>query len=137
MNHAALRAPVAVSLGAIGGALIRYYLGNWLVQTTGVNDFPVGTFAVNLLGCFLMGIFVAAGLKTASISPELRLLVATGFLGSLTTFSSYGLDTANLVEAPGWWQDGLYWLGSPVLGWFCLQAGLALGNALLPSQNDG
>jgi CrcB protein len=56
------------------------------------------TFAYlrDLLGCFFMGFFIALTYRNDPISSELRLMIATGFLGSLTTFSSYGLDTARL-----------------------------------------
>jgi CrcB protein len=82
MNQSALRAALAVSLGAISGALSRYYLGQWLAQVTNIHDFPIGTLGANLLGCFLMGVFVAAPLNIHyPISSEARLMIATGFFG--------------------------------------------------------
>jgi fluoride ion exporter CrcB/FEX len=55
MTFAHFRAPLALSLGAIPGALSRYYLGGWLSELTGLENFPIGTMGINLLGCFLMG----------------------------------------------------------------------------------
>jgi CrcB protein len=127
MTFVNLRAPLAVGLGAIPGALSRYYLGGWLTQLVGLEDFPIGTMGVNLLGCFLLGGFVAWISRHKTIPSEIPLLVATGFLGSLTTFSSYELEIAALVEDEGWQQDWLYGLGSPLLGLACLYGGLALG----------
>lgn len=127
MTFPRLKSALAVSLGAVAGALSRYYLGEWLISISGVEPFPIGTLGVNLVGCFLMGVFIALTYRHESFRPELRLLVSTGFLGSLTTFSSYQLEISLLVDADGWHQDLLYWLGSPLLGLVCLQAGLALG----------
>jgi CrcB protein len=127
MTFTQLKPVLAVSLGAVAGGLSRYYLGGWLISISGVEPFPVGTLGINLLGCFLMGAFIGLTYRNDSFSPELRLMVATGFLGSLTTFSSYQLETALLIDVDGWHQDLLYWLGSPLLGIVCLQAGLALG----------
>jgi CrcB protein len=129
MTFAHFRAPMAVGLGAVAGALSRFYLGPWLTNLTGITTFPVGTLGVNLCGCFLMGGFIAITAKTDRISPDLRLLIATGFLGSLTTFSSYELDTSDLLDLKGWRQDMLYGLGSPLLGLACLYGGLAVAGA--------
>ena len=83
-NDGAIRNPVAVSLGAIAGALSRYYLNLWFVRF-GVT-FPYGTFFINMTGCFLMGlVFTLATETVITITPEVRLLIATGFLGSYRT----------------------------------------------------
>lgn len=121
----ALRAPLAVSLGAIPGALSRYYLTLAFAQWLGTS-FPYGTFIINITGSLVMGFFVTLTLERAITLPELRLLVATGFLGSYTTFSSYELDTFNLLESGNRGLALVYWLGSAVLG----LVGLALGNLL-------
>ncbi len=128
------RAPLAVSLGAIPGALSRYYLGGALVHLTGVTDFPLGTLVVNLLGCFGLGFFVTITLSQFTLSPAIRLAVVTGFLGAFTTFSSYELEVANLAETRQWWIAGFYWLGSLLLGLLCLRAGMALAQHLGRAQ---
>ena len=130
MTFASLQAPFAVGLGAVVGALSRYYLGRWLIDLTGLHDFPVGTLGVNLLGCLAMGTFIALTTPGETLSPAIRLMIATGFLGSLTTFSAYELEIATLLDAEGWHQDLLYWLGSPLLGLACLHGGLTLGRIL-------
>lgn len=127
MTFAHFRAPIAVALGAIAGTLSRYYLGEWLTVLTGPENFPIGTMVVNVLGCFLMGGFIAWSYRHETMPSEIRLLVATGFLGSLTTFSSYELEVSALLEAEGWQQDWLYWIGSPLVGLICLYGGLSLG----------
>lgn len=129
-NAPAVRNLIAISLGAIAGALSRYYLTLWFAQRYGIN-FPYGTFLINLTGCFAMGFFVTlAGERVMTISPEVRLLIATGFLGSYTTFSTYGLDTVMLVSARRLMSAMYYWLGSALLGIISVQLGVLLAKAL-------
>ena len=123
--NAAIRNPVAVSLGAISGALCRYYLNLWFVERFGVG-FPYGTFFINVTGCFLMGLVFMATESAIAISPEVKLLVATGFLGSYTTFSTYGLDTVSLIEAKGVIPALIYGVGSAVIGIISVKLGIEL-----------
>ncbi|MBH8565277.1 fluoride efflux transporter CrcB, partial [Nostoc sp. CENA67] len=111
-----IRIPIAISLGAIAGALSRYYLTLWFAQRFGTS-FPYGTFFINLSGCLAMGFFATFAVeKVAIISPEIRLMVATGFLGAYTTFSTYGLDTIGLLRSGAWLSATTYWAGSAILG---------------------
>jgi CrcB protein len=111
-----IRAPIAISLGAIAGALSRYYLTLWCAKVLG-NGFPYGTFFINVTGCLAMGFLTTLFLeRVLTVPSEVRLMVTTGFLGAYTTFSTYGLDTMLL------WRDRtstlavLYWAGSAMLG---------------------
>lgn len=124
-----IRTITAISLGAVSGALSRYYLSLWLNQLLG-NAFPYGTGIINLSGCFGMGFFTALVLKSPSIHPDLRLLITTGFLGSYTTFSTYQLDAAKLLEQGNWELDLLYWTGSAILGVLTLWLGMRLAERL-------
>ncbi|WP_431193343.1 fluoride efflux transporter CrcB [Trichocoleus desertorum] len=126
----ALRTPIAISLGAIAGALSRYYLTVWFTQRFGTS-FPYGTFVINLTGCLGMGFFSTLALeRIVAISSELRLLVATGFLGAYTTFSTYGLETVSLLRNQNLWYAGLYGVGSAVLGVISIQLGTVLARGL-------
>ena len=118
----AVRAPVAVSLGAIAGALSRYYLTLFFAQWLGTG-FPYGTFLINLTGALVMGFFVTLTLERTITSPDLRLLVSVGFLGSYTTFSTYALDTSVLLQAGNKGLALFYWLGSASLGFMSLEIG--------------
>ncbi len=119
-----IRNPIAISLGAIAGALSRYYITLWFAQRFGTN-FPYGTFFINLTGCFAMGFFVTWALeRVVTISPEVRLLVTTGFLGSYTTFSTYGLDTITLLGVSRLMPAVFYWAGSALLGILSVQMGV-------------
>jgi fluoride exporter len=117
-----LRAPLAISLGAVPGALGRYYLTQLCIAWFGPG-LPVGTFVINLSGALLMGFFVTFTLERLLTSPELRLLVAVGFLGSYTTFSTYALETRTLLQQ-GKLGLGLgYGIGSLVLGVLGVEVG--------------
>lgn len=134
-----LRALIAISLGAIAGALSRYYLTLWFAQTFG-SGFPFGTFFINLTGCVGMGFFTTlATERIADVAPEVRLLVAVGFLGSYTTFSTYGLDSLNLLrsatkisplELRSLAPIAFYWAGSAVLGVVGVGLGMTLAQKL-------
>lgn len=121
-----VRGAIAISLGAIAGALSRYFitmLFNLLFTTT----FPLGTFVINLTGCVGIG-FVATllGGRLGSLSPDLRLLLVTGFMGSYTTFSTYGFETVALFQGSriGW--AIAYWLGSAIAALPCVYLGIYL-----------
>lgn len=123
------RAPMAVSLGAIPGALSRYYLSLLCIHWFGLG-FPVGTFLINLTGALLMGFFITFTLERATVPPELRLFVSVGFLGSYTTFSTYALDTSGLFHSGQKALSLFYWLGSAVLGLVCLELGSLIARRL-------
>lgn len=124
-----VRAPIAVSLGAIAGALSRYYLTLGLTQWLG-PAFPYATFTINLSGSFVMGFFATLVLEQVITSPELRLLISVGFLGSYTTFSTYALDTVSLLDT-GRESALFYWAGSAFLGVVSLELGRFLARGLL------
>ncbi|MBD2001281.1 fluoride efflux transporter CrcB [Leptolyngbya sp. FACHB-541] len=112
----------------IAGALNHYYLALGFNQWLG-TAFPFGTFAINLSGSFLMGFFTHLAVERSLISPDLRLIIAVGFPGSYTTFSTYELDAEKLLTV-GTWQMLLYWIGSALLGVLCLELGSFLARRL-------
>jgi CrcB protein len=124
-----LRAPIAIALGAIPGALCRYYLTVGLAKWLGEN-FPYGTMFVNLSGSFLMGFIVTLALERALISPDLRLFLAVGFLGSYTTFSTYTLDNDLFLRSGNWGMGLFYSLGSLIFGVIGLELGSFLARKL-------
>lgn len=126
LQQVEIRNAIAISLGAIAGALSRYYLTLWFAQRFG-SSFPYGTFFINLSGCLAMGFFATLAVgKVAIISPEMRLLVATGFLGAYTTFSTYGLDTISLLRNSNLLTTTVYWAGSAIFGIISVQLGVIL-----------
>jgi fluoride exporter len=126
---AELRVPMAIALGAVPGALCRYYLTRCCLQWFGAG-FPYGTFAINLSGALVMGFFATLTMERAIASPDLRALVAIGFLGSYTTFSTYTLDTATLLHSGYWGKSLIYWSASAILGVVCLEMGSAIARKI-------
>jgi CrcB protein len=86
--------------GALG-TLSRYGIGLWAGKALG-TDFPYGTFMVNVVGCFLIALVSQLALSTTLISPTLRLTLTTGFMGGLTTYSSFNNETTNLLRERAW-----------------------------------
>lgn len=86
---------LAIALGATVGAWLRWRLGLWL-NTSG-NILPLGTLLANLAGAYLIGVAIAFFEGNTFLSVEWRLLVMTGFLGSLTTFSTFSAEAMGLL----------------------------------------
>lgn len=93
---------LAIGAGAAAGAWIRWWLGMMLNHV--FPTLPLGTLAANLLGGWLMGLAMGFLSHFDALSPEARLFVTTGFLGGLTTFSTFSAETATLIshEQYGW-----------------------------------
>jgi len=124
-----LPSAIAVGVGAIPGALSRYYLTVWFSRWWGAS-FPFGTFFINLSGSLLMGFFATLAILQVIPSPQWQLLITTGFLGSYTTFSTYALDTSVLLRGHDRPKALFYWLGSSILGGICLELGILLAAPL-------
>ena len=85
---------VSVGVGAALGAWLRWGLSEWLASRSHI---PFGTLAANLIGGFLVGVAVAAFADRAELAPAWRLFIVTGFLGGLTTFSTFSAESVALL----------------------------------------
>lgn len=112
---------------AVGGAVgsVSRYLAQLLVARHFVYPFPLGTLLVNVLGCLLIGFFYAAAERGTIASPELRLLLTTGFCGGFTTFSTFSYETLTLLTDGEYFFVALYAAGSVLLGLLAAFAGVA------------
>jgi fluoride exporter len=95
MESRMLNSVIAISVGASAGALLRWVFGLWLNAL--LPPMPLGTLAANLVGGYLVGVAVAIFSIEVSLAPEWRLLVITGFLGGLTTFSTFSAEVTSLL----------------------------------------
>jgi len=118
---------LAIAMGAVPGALLRFYLTEWSKSRFG-NRFPYGTLAINLTGCLMIGFFVALTKRIPSYPQELDLLIRTGFLGSYTTFSTYEFDTLTLWRSKQKIAALFYWLGSAFFGVLAVILGMAIAD---------
>jgi CrcB protein len=120
---------VFIAVGGAAGAVSRYLLQGWVEELTG-GRFPWGTFAVNISGSFFLGLVFALAMDRAIKSPEIRVPLMIGFIGSYTTFSTLMLESWRLVEE----GDMLFMfgnlIGSVVVGMLAVVAGLAVGRLL-------
>lgn len=124
--------PLQLSLVALAGAvgtLARYGLAA-AVQRLGGPAFPWGTLAVNLVGCLLFGLVVALSEGRAIISPQARLVLLTGFMGALTTFSTFAFDTTQLAQQSGWALAAANVVVQNSLGVAAILAGMAAGQRM-------
>jgi fluoride exporter len=80
-----------VALGEALGSVVRYKLSGLILYQTGGWRFPLGTFAINVVGCFVIGILAGLAVKDHFFSPELRVFLYTGIIGGFTTFSAFGM----------------------------------------------
>lgn len=83
--------------GAVG-CLTRYWLSSWVNRVVGQHPFPFATLTVNLLGAFLIGLVIEFSLRSTMLSHNLRIALTIGFLGGLTTFSTFSVETFTLLE---------------------------------------
>lgn len=119
-----------VFLGAGLGGVCRYWLANATYLMLG-RSFPYGTLAVNVSGCFLMGLlFAILSQRFDSIAPQLRLFLLIGLLGGYTTFSTFSIETLNLFENGYWVSAGLNVVLSVVGCMFAVWIGVIGGRQL-------
>ncbi|ADG81458.1 CrcB protein [Thermincola potens JR] len=124
---------IAVGLAGFLGAVTRVFLGK-IINTWLGWSFPVNTLIINLTGCFALSFFLTLTLERLEINPRLRLAIGTGFLGAYTTFSTFAVESINLIRNQQVWPALVYLLATPLgcvtLAW----AGSAAAKALVRRQ---
>ncbi len=111
----------------IAGTLARYGLQGFVQQRTG-STFPMGTLAVNLIGCFLLGIIGEYALTHLTIPPDWRIGITVGFFGAFTTFSSFSYETARMLNDGDWMRASVYVLSSVIGGLLGVFAGMRIAD---------
>lgn len=123
-----IRNIVMVAFGGALGSVCRYLLSMVVTNNAHGMSFPLGTFAVNILGCFLIGLLSQMSFA-GSISDTTKLLLVTGFCGGFTTFSSYMMEAVSLSRAGDISIAMLYVVASIVLGFVAVFAGIYLARS--------
>jgi len=119
-----------VAAGGAIGASLRHLSGIAAMRLMG-TAFPWGTLFVNVLGSFIMGLFIAWIVKKTGVSNDMRLFVATGILGGFTTFSAFSLDVANMVERGAMGSAFIYIAASVIISLAAVFIGLWFGRSFL------
>lgn len=92
-----MKIAATIAFFCAGGGLARYYLSGWVYSLLG-RAFPYGTFAVNIVGAYLIGVVMELSLRSTLISDTMRIGLTVGFMGGLTTFSTFSYETFTLLE---------------------------------------
>jgi CrcB protein len=90
-----------IGLGGIIGANLRYWVSGWAAEHLG-QAFPWGTLIINFTGSALLGLFLGWASTHSALDPRVKLLIATGFFGAYTTFSTYATDSIMLMRSDAW-----------------------------------
>lgn len=120
---------LCIFLGGGLGAILRYFIGVFFNQP-GKSHLPIGTLTVNLAGSLIIG-FLAFWFSRQDISSELKGFILTGFLGAFTTFSTYILESYDLIQKDMWQMAFLYITISTIIGLLFAFGGWNLGKFIL------
>lgn len=120
-----LKTLLAVGLGSMTGGILRYLVSRYL----GNIHFPLGTFAVNVVGCLLIGIFYGLFDRGQLMNPQLRLFLTVGLCGGFTTFSTFINENYQMLRMGDFIQLTIYSVSSLLIGLFMLY----LGNSIVKS----
>jgi len=118
-----------IALGAVAGASSRYFLSGYIARTFSAT-FPYGTLLINITGSMVLGFFLILAGERVLLDPRWRFLVAIGFCGSYTTFSSYAFETFAFVEQGQWLLAGINIVASNALCLAAVLAGAAIARGL-------
>lgn len=121
---------VLIGMAGAAGAVARLVISGWVAHWRQGSVFPWGTFAVNTLGSFLLGLVMGMFLGRGAISPEAKAVLGTGFLGALTTFSTWQMETYRLYRRGDRLNAWANLLLSTAAGLMAAWLGLALGWSL-------
>jgi CrcB protein len=118
-----------VGMGSFLGGGSRFLVSK-IIQSCTVLPFPLGTFVVNILGCFLIGVFSGINYNGGFLTPSTKLILTTGFCGGFTTFSTFMNENTSLMKDGNFLILTLYLLSSVVLGFLAVLAGHQLTKLL-------
>ena len=115
---------ILVFIGGGFGSVLRFIIGKWLNSTE--NGIPYGTFTANILGSLLIGIILGIAAKNETLSQSQILLLATGFCGGFTTFSTFAYENHIFLKSGDFTSFALYTIASFVIGFLAVFFGMYL-----------
>lgn len=121
-----MKSVLLVALGGAVGSVVRFKLSGYVLHHAITWRFPVGTFLVNIVGCFVIGMLAGLAVKADFFSPDSRLFLFTGLCGGFTTFSAFGLETFYLLKQGEFWIAGAYIILSVAVSLLVLWLGYLL-----------
>jgi fluoride exporter len=120
---------LVIGAGGFTGAIARFAVAAWIGQRWG-RSFPLGTFAINVSGSFLIGLLMYLLTEKLMVNPQWRLFLVVGFLGAYTTFSTFEYETGKLVKDGEWILATLNVVGSVIAGFIALKTGEILAKII-------
>jgi CrcB protein len=118
---------ILVFVGGGFGSVLRFIIGRWLHNSE--NGIPYGTFAANIIGSLLIGIILGLAAKNETLTQSQTLLLATGFCGGFTTFSTFAYENYMFLKSGDFTSFALYTIGSFVIGFLAVFLGMYLVKA--------
>jgi len=118
-----------IGLGGFFGAVARYAVALWVGQNWG-RIFPLGTFIVNVSGCFCISLFMSLFTERFMVNPQIRLFLIIGFLGAYTTFSTFEYETGNLIKDGEWFIALANVVLSVIAGFVALKLGELIAKSI-------
>jgi CrcB protein len=116
---------ILVGIGGMGGSIARYLTATYFTKLI-PSAFPYGTFAVNIIGCLVIGVIFGLAGRFSWFTSDWRIFLATGFCGGYTTFSSFAIENVQLIQQSNYFTFALYSVGSFALGLLAVFIGLSL-----------
>jgi CrcB protein len=129
MLESILQTVLLISLGAILGANLRYFVAQYVTKLAG-SGFPLGTMAINITASFFLGFFLIWTSERVLADPRWRMLIATGFCATYSTYSSYAFETFALFEKGQFWLAGVNVLATNAVCFVAVALGAALARGI-------
>jgi CrcB protein len=124
-----LQTVLLISMGAILGANLRYFVAQYVTKLAG-SGFPLGTLAINITASFFLGFFLIWTSERVLADPRWRMLIATGFCATYSTYSSYAFETFALFEKGQFWLAGVNVLATNAICFVAVVLGAALARTI-------
>jgi CrcB protein len=116
---------ILVGIGGMGGSIARYLTATYFTRLIPAA-FPYGTFAVNIIGCLVIGVIFGLSGRFSWFTSDWRIFLATGFCGGYTTFSSFAVENVQLIQQANYFTFAVYSIASFTLGLLAVFIGLSL-----------